>query len=418
MILRPQDTLNSLLDQVAKSLDVPEELHQAAVDEYGQLAYFLEELDQAAGRRAPEIYPQGSFALGTATQPVKVDDEYDVDLVYERMLKKEGKTQQQLRDEAGENLRQYVEHRRQTHQTVPELREGTRCWCLNFPNQFHMDVLPAIPDAEQREIVTTDSAKHILITDKKVRVWLPSNPRQFADWFRSTMEVRLEAIKKSMAEASLRRDGRVVNEWRIKQAAESIPEYEIKTPLQRAIQILKRHRDFRFDGDPKNRPASILITTLAAKAYDNEANLLDALLNLVHRMPDYIEEREVGGKRIAWVENPINPTENFADRWEAEDYPDREKHFRSWLERVGAELEEALKGGGIHHVLDLLGASLGHEMVEASAKSLGYDVQRASSSGKLAVASSTATLITGTTPMPNTTPVRGHTFYGDSESKK
>lgn len=415
MILRPQDTLNSLLEQVAKSLDVPEELHQAAVHEYERLAFFLEELDEAAGRRPPEIYSQGSFALGTATQPVKSDDEYDVDLVYERMLKKEGKTQQQLKDEAGQNLREYVKHRRQTGQTVPELREGSRCWCLNFPDQFHMDVLPAIPDAEQRKIVATDAAKHILITDKKVRCWLPSNPRQFADWFRSTMEVRLEAIKKSMAEASLRRDGLVVNEWRIKQAAESIPEYEIKTPLQRAIQILKRHRDCRFDGDPENRPASILITTLAAKAYDNEANLLDALLSLVHRMPDHIEEREVNGQRVVWVANPINPSENFADRWQAEGYPDREKHFRAWLEQVGVELEEAIKGGGIHRVLELLGASLGRQIVEASAKSLGYDVQRASSSGKLAVASSTATLITGSAPMANTTPIRGHTFYGDSK---
>ena len=418
MIMKPQDTLNSLLEQVARSLDVPEELHRAAVMEYEQLAYFLEEIDQDNGRRAPDVYPQGSFALGTAIQPIKHEDEYDVDLVYERMLKKESKSQQELKDEAGKNLKRYVAHRRETHQSVPELSEGSRCWCLNFPNQFHMDVLPAIPDAEQREIVATQSPKHILITDKNVRIWLPSNPREFANWFRSTMEVRYEAIKKSMAEASLRRKGLVVNDWQIKQAAERIPEYEIKTPLQLAIQILKRHRDSRFEGDPENRPASILITTLAAKAYDNEANLLDALLSLVYRMPDHIEEREVGGQRVAWVENPVNKTENFADRWQAKDYPDREKHFRSWLEQVGIELEEALKGGGIHRVLDLLGASLGHEVVQASAKSLGYGIQQASSSGKLAIATSSATLITGAAMTPSTTPVRGHTFYGDSEHRK
>ena len=416
--MKPQDTLNSLLEQVARSLDVPEELHRAAVMEYEQLAYFLEEIDQDNGRRAPDVYPQGSFALGTAIQPIKHEDEYDVDLVYERMLKKESKSQQELKDEAGKNLKRYVAHRRETHQSVPELSEGSRCWCLNFPNQFHMDVLPAIPDAEQREIVATQSPKHILITDKNVRIWLPSNPREFANWFRSTMEVRYEAIKKSMAEASLRRKGLVVNDWQIKQAAERIPEYEIKTPLQLAIQILKRHRDSRFEGDPENRPASILITTLAAKAYDNEANLLDALLSLVYRMPDHIEEREVGGQRVAWVENPVNKTENFADRWQAKDYPDREKHFRSWLEQVGIELEEALKGGGIHRVLDLLGASLGHEVVQASAKSLGYGIQQASSSGKLAIATSSATLITGAAMTPSTTPVRGHTFYGDSEHRK
>lgn len=415
MITNAQVTLNSLLEQVAKSLDVPEELNRAAIMEYEQLAFFLEEIDQVAGRRPPEVYSQGSFALGTAIQPVKDEHEYDVDLVYERMLKKESKSQQELKDEAGENLKRYVLHRRQTHQSVPELSEGSRCWRLNFPSQFHMDVLPAIPDEEQREIVATESRKHILITDKNVRVWLPSNPREFAIWFRSTMAIRYESIKRSMAEASLHRDGLVVNEWQIKQAAEKIPEYEIKTPLQRAIQILKRHRDSRFNGNPENRPASILITTLAAKAYNNESNLLDALFSLVYKMPEHIEERDVSGKRVAWVANPINLTENFADRWQNEEYPDREKHFRSWLEQVGIELEEALKGGGIHRVLDLLGASLGREVVEASAKSLGYGIQQASSSGNLAIATSRATLITGAATTPNSTPVRGHTFYGAPE---
>ena len=418
MILRPQDTLNSLLEQVAKSLDVPEELYRAAVDEYGRLAYFLEEIDQAAGRRPPEVYPQGSFALGTAIQPIKFGDEYDVDLVYERNLKKEGKTQQQLKDEAGENLRAYVEHCRQAHQPVPRLIEGSRCWCLNYPSQFHMDVLPAIPDEEQRELVAAESSNHILITDRKVRSWLPSNPREFAKWFRSTMEVRYQAIKRSMAAARLKRDGMVINEAHIKEAAEQIPKYEIKTPLQLAVQILKRHRDRRFDGDPENRPASILITTLAAKAYDNEDNVLDALTNLVHKMPEHIEYRMVSGRRIAWVANPVNDDENFADRWQTPDYPDREKHFRSWLERVSIELEEALKGGGIHRVIDLLGASLGHQVVEASVKSLGLDMQSASAGGRLSVATSKATLVTGAAVTPSMIPVRGHTFYGDTKNKK
>lgn len=30
---------------------------------------------------------------------------------------------------------------------------------------------------------------------------------------------------------------------------QSIPEYRIRTPLQRVIQLLKRHRDLKFDGE-------------------------------------------------------------------------------------------------------------------------------------------------------------------------
>jgi hypothetical protein len=414
VILRPQDTLNDLLEKVAESLDIPEELHRAAVEEYEQLAFFLEDLDQQAGRRQPEIYAQGSFALGTTTQPIKNGDDYDVDLVYERELKKESTSQKELKAEAGENLLQYVKYRSEAHLQVPKLTEGSRCWRLDFPGQFHMDILPAIPDIDKRVIVAAGTSKHILITDKSVRLWLPSNPREFADWFRSTMKVRFDAIKRSMAEARLSRSGRLVEEWQIKEAAEKIPEYEVKTPLQRAIQILKRHRDCRFNGDPENRPASILITTLAAKAYANESTLIDALFNLVHRMPEHIEERKIAGKRVAWVENPVNRDENFADRWQSDEYPDREQHFRSWLQQVQIELEQALKGGGIHKVIDLLGVSLGRRLVEASAKSLGFNTLASSSSGKLAVTSPRVTLVASAAPLPNTKPVRGHTFYGEA----
>jgi Adenylyl/Guanylyl and SMODS C-terminal sensor domain len=43
---------------------------------------------------------------------------------------------------------------------------------------------------------------------------------------------------------------------------EDVPEWQVKTPLQRAIQILKSHRDVRFQGDPENRPVSIILITL------------------------------------------------------------------------------------------------------------------------------------------------------------
>jgi hypothetical protein len=36
----------------------------------------------------------------------------------------------------------------------------------------------------------------------------------------------------------------------------------VKTPLQQAVQILKRHRDMMFADDPEHKPISVIITTL------------------------------------------------------------------------------------------------------------------------------------------------------------
>jgi hypothetical protein len=59
----------------------------------------------------------------------------------------------------------------------------------------------------------------------------------------------------------------------LKANIEDVPEWRVKTPLQRAVQLLKRHRDVYFAGDYENRPISIIITTLAAHAYKNQENV-------------------------------------------------------------------------------------------------------------------------------------------------
>ena len=404
--------LEKLLIEIGKSLDIPSELYVLATEEYERLAHFLEQCDERHGRREPKIYPQGSIELGTATKPVNPNDDVDVDLVYERYLQKSSTTQYQLKAESGEHLRDYLEFRKSFDRNGDlKLKEGARCWTIEYPMQFHMDVLPAIPDFDQRLENSDYSDTAIVITDRDAVAWQSSNPKGFAAWFRKRMQFRFDEIRRSKALNQLNLDGVVINERAIKSAAEAIPHYEIKTPLQMAIQILKRHRDIRFQDNDDNRPASILITTLAAMSYDNEASLIDALFQLLREMPTHIEDRVQNGKRIAWVQNPINEDENFADRWQDKRHPLRETEFRNWLTSVTEELEEALRGGGIHRIIDLLGGSFGTELVNESAKSLGFRVKATSSAGGLSVAHGTGAMLIGTNTVA-TTPVRPHTFFG------
>src|SRR5690625_6811261 len=76
--------------------------------------------------------------------------------------------------------------------------------------------------------------------------------------------------------------------------------------------------------DPK--PISIIITTLAARAYRGEANLIDAVRAVPLRMMREINSTEPR------VPNPVNPEEDFADKWKSE--PELETHFYQWLVQV------------------------------------------------------------------------------------
>ena len=361
MITPQQKQLSDLLQQVAASLDIPDELHEEAVRRYEHLGQWLEREDAKQNRREPEVYPQGSFRLGTVVRPL-LNDDYDIDLVYERDLRKSSISQEQLKVDAGNHLAKYVEYCRQSRRTVPTLEPGRRCWTLKYPDNFHMDVLPAIPDDEGRSISRKHSETRILIPDRDLHEWQHSNPKGYAEWFKSRMAVRFREKRIALAATML------------KAAAEDVPEYKVKTPLQLAIQILKRHRDIHFREDSDDRPVSIILTTLAAKSYNNEPDLVDAVLVLVRGMPAHIEVRTENGKRVPWVPNPVNDEENFADKWQ--EHPQRERKFREWLTKVDEDMTAALLAGSIHDVMDVLGGSLGSSTVVKAAAAVGSQAQQ------------------------------------------
>ena len=65
--------------------------------------------------------------------------------------------------------------------------------------------------------------------------------------------------------------------------------------MQRIVQILKRHRDVMFKDD-KDKPISIIITTLAANAYKGEDSLLEGLVNVISCMEPTIKDKN--GKSV------------------------------------------------------------------------------------------------------------------------
>jgi len=350
--------LNHLLRDLADTLDVPPSKYAEAKDHYQAVGDWLNDEDSELSPYSPEIYVQGSFAIGTAVRPLG-DDEYDVDAVCLLDLTDSQVTQCELKEMVGRRLK----HSSSRYKDKIDPKDGgRRCWTIQYSNdsQFHLDVLPALLDRpEWLEAVGVDEdiACHaIRITDKKTPNYLTgwpmdsngthdptrSNPKGYTTWFKDRMRVRLDEAKASLAMQKCA-------------SVEEIEDYEVRTPLQRVIQILKRHRDVRYNGDD-DRPISIIITTLAAQAYDNEADLYDAILKIVPGMRLHIENRD----GVYWVPNPVNPLENFADKWE--ESPRKAEIFFEWLEAVEAEYKYLVTEEGFRKVGTYLAASYG-EMV-------------------------------------------------------
>lgn len=322
-----EDYLAALADEIA----ISEERYEQANRSYDSLGAWLHRPRSTVLPFDPEIYVQGSFRLGTAIRPLSEEEEYDVDSVCVlRLLGTSDLTQQELKELVGNEIKAY--HRSQN--MVKPVEEGNRCWVLPYADeaQFHMDIVPAVPNAfrqrkmlDARGLDTSWSETAIVITDRRSTVydkitddWQRSNPKGYAEWFKLRMGSIFEQRRRKMADS-------------MRASVEQIPEYKVKTPLQSAIMLLKRHRDGMFVGRYDERPISIIITTLAAHAYKGEERVADALYTILKDMDRYMHHQN----GVWVVANPSDPLENFADKWPF--HPEREVAFFEWLEQARSD---------------------------------------------------------------------------------
>ncbi|WP_319590152.1 nucleotidyltransferase [uncultured Draconibacterium sp.] len=352
---------NKIYKSIAKNLDISNEQFEKAISHYEAVADWLTRESSPLRLNNPDIYVQGSFSLGTVIKPLSGEDEFDIDLVCKLDLHKTNTTQELVKNKVGDRLKANSDYKRML------LEESEICWTLEYQEdpKFFIDILPSINDETQwlQELAVPQRLAQtaICITDKDsfdyeiiTRNWRKSNPKGYSAWFKEQMTAQFSRRLQLLAEH------RSVSVDRIK-------EYEVKTPLQRVVQILKRHRDIMFGSD-EHKPISIIITTLAAKAYANEDNIVDAIKNILLKMPSFIEH--IDG--VTWVRNPINPSENFADQWEK--YQIKETNFRDWISKAKIDLVNIVGTKTVNDARILLGENLGNRIVNESYRNAGFDI--------------------------------------------
>jgi len=241
-----------------------------------------------------ELYPQGSVRTGTTVKPINGDD-FDLDTVmhiYEIFSKFSPA-------EIYNALLKVIESDAY-YKSICEKKD--RCIRLNYKSDFHIDILPAC-------MQLVGDRERIAIPEKRLQSWSSSNPRGFANWFLN--------IANTAKTSMLRNYSNLLLEAKVE--AEPLPdELYLKTPLQRAVQLIKRARDVYYQ-NRSNPVSSIVLTTLMARLYNSENSIFEAIDNIVLKIKNsYADAVRLNTKFK--VLNPVDPNEDFTDSWTNADY--------------------------------------------------------------------------------------------------
>jgi hypothetical protein len=404
-----QKQFSEIIEELGESLDISETQHNAAVASYQAVGNWLSNENCLLAPYKPEILPQGSFLLGTVIKPIHENDDIDIDLVCQLTGKKDTWTQKDVKNIVGNRLNE-----NDTYNKILD-EEGRRCWTLKYRenstknDQYHLDILPAVI-AEGYGILlekafsnsyNTDYYKLALrITDREEDnyeyatnpdEWLKTNPFGYADWFIDKANVN------------------ITKGFSLNEAVKPAPNFQKnKFPLQRAVQILKRHRDIMFEGDDE-KPISIIITTLSARAYKKQLNVLDALNGIITDMHLYIEDRqdEETGEWYKFVGNPVNEEENFANRWR--ENPKKQSNFFKWLTSVREAISNASAQSGMHRIQESLVKSFGQSEVSQAFINIGNKAKVQTELGNTRFDTKLG-IVTGASNI-----IKPHTFYGTED---
>jgi len=332
MTMVESTAVNSLLQLILSDIEIPRSYYEKAVARHRSLGEWLCRPESTVAAFSPVVVPQGSFRYGTVVRPIVQTQKYDLDNVTTLQIAKTQMSQKDLKHLYGAEIRAYAI----AHSMTDPIEERNRCWRVFYADavSFHLDSLPCI--AEDKHVVAAIiqagvplhlATLAVAITDKRHPHYerissdlFSSNPRGFADWF--------EDCARSWALAQLNE----LVKGNVYAAAEDVPAYEFKTPLQQAIQILKRHRDVMFMTNPAVAPISMIITNLAANGYQGEPDVYAALNGIVDRMPQFVRSERPR------VPNPANPAEDYADKWNLN--PNLKRSFWRWHTQVRADLRK------------------------------------------------------------------------------
>ncbi len=305
-----RDSWQHFLLRAASEISLSEPQYNKINERYSQLQKTLSASDNPLLAEA-HIFVQGSIRLQTTIKPVSgaLADMNTIDADAIIWLPH---AQGADADEVLEAIETRFKEGCRVQEDIQPLRRGIRIVYADENPGFHIDVTPARAINGNAE----ENGEGKLEVPDRVTGWKASSPIPYSNWLQAASTQQIV----SMESLALNKSERIFDAA----TQDPLPTYQDyldQDPLRATIKLLKRHRD-EWAIRTKNedfRPISAVITTLATHAYLDVAQEskskplrpLDAILEIVRRMPQYIKYQA----NHYLVCNPKDNGENFAEKW-------------------------------------------------------------------------------------------------------
>lgn len=346
--------------RLIKGLDITPTMYKNAVEKYHNITAYLAE----SGVKA-NIYPQGSFALGTVIRPVAKDPDayYDLDFICQLPFSKDKITAENTRDKVADILEK-------SDLYGGKLTVFCNCFTIEYAEVdgvgFKIDIVPAVDESiPEKETLKNLSKQPKLIEtaiaipkeEKRSFSWITNNPRGYKSWFDDINGPFINQNRQKRRAMLFEEAKAVYN------SVEEIPESLERSSMQRVIQILKYHKSVyysRLRAGDQLEPISAILNTIVAKISKrapSRYDTFDLLQYVLSEIATYSQHQMLTEKRFfelhglkeviqrkngQWIiENPANPKDNLADVWNQNDKI--ASAFFKWSQTVANDLIDSLQ---------------------------------------------------------------------------
>ncbi len=370
--------LDEILDLIGVSVQLTQPQFDKAETSYHAVADWLGAPGSEVRDFSPDIFAQGSLRLDTTVRPMS-HTEFDLDLVclvqipsryspavvYDLLLK-----------------------RMREHGTYDKIIvEMPRCIRLDYAGDFHLDIVPAVPDVAA-------GGTCMKIPDRAKQRWLDTNPKGYAIWLEA------QAARRQLREKAAQYSANA----NVEPLRDPAPAYA-KPPLKLSIQLFKRWRDLAFASREKLAPSSIVLTTLSGQLYRGEPHPTDALVTILDGIYYWSQREQIE------LYNPSNPKECITDRWR--ENPDAYDAFIAEVYDFRTAMHKLVDRGRYPDMVDDLKEMFGDWPVTRAFTKFAERRKTASKNGSLLMERATGILSVSPMATPAFVKGKGHTFYGD-----
>jgi hypothetical protein len=366
--------IDDLLDKMAAALQLDKSRYERMKQHYEAVKKWIEEDEKFFKPYKYDVYPHGSVRILTTVKPFG-KDEFDLDIAIHLKSSMSHHTPARIYAE--------LKRRLEEHETYKSMLEAkNRCIRLNYTGDFHMDILPGVQEYEWDD-------NRLKVPDHDLGRWVSSNPRGYSKWFLD----KADLVKESLLEKALR--------------AENLPtdNFQQKKPLQRGVQLIKRYRDIYFQKDDTYKTSSIVLTTIAGQFYNGQDSIFDTVDGIITT----IQNKIAGSFSRIKVYNPVNPDEDFTDKWEKE--PQHYTAFKNFCLHLYNEWQGLKKQQGVVTEGRILKGLFGNDLFTKAQTEQTHFIESLRENKQLGVNRTSGILSAAGTAA--TTVIKSNTFFGE-----